>query len=97
MGPTQVRQVCAAPATVRRSDPSCRLSIGDKYPKQASPRDLTPPSKPLISYMCVYQGNEGVDVKEGCQHTLIENNDISMQRDENAGGMLAAWCSSVSR
>lgn len=47
--------------------------------------------------MCVYQGNEGVDVKEGCQHTLIENNDISMQRDENAGGMLAAWCSSVSR
>ncbi|CAM9195519.1 unnamed protein product, partial [Laminaria digitata] len=35
----------------------------------------------------VTNGNEGVDVKEGCQHTFIENNDISMQRDENSGGV----------
>eukprot|EP00904_Undaria_pinnatifida_P010506 jgi/Undpi1/6586/HiC_scaffold_20.g09065.m1 len=32
-------------------------------------------------------GNEGVDVKEGSLDTLIENNNISMQRDENAGGI----------
>eukprot|EP00904_Undaria_pinnatifida_P010505 jgi/Undpi1/6585/HiC_scaffold_20.g09064.m1 len=32
-------------------------------------------------------GNEGVDVKEGCLDTVIENNNISMQRDENAGGI----------
>lgn len=44
----------------------------------------------FISFIGVCQGNEGVDVKEGCKHTIIENNDISMQRDENAGGTLAA-------
>lgn len=36
------------------------------------------------------QGNEGVDVKEGSLNTVIENNKISMQRDENAGGKLSA-------
>ena len=64
---------------------------------QGCPRTSTPASEPHIVFIGVYQGNEGVDVKEGCQHTLIENNDISMQRDENAGGMLAACCSSVRR
>lgn len=29
-------------------------------------------------------------MKEGCLETIIEDNDISMQHDENAGGMLAA-------
>lgn len=41
--------------------------------------------------MLVYfdQGNEGIDVKEGCLDTHIENNTISMQFDEDAGGTLA--------
>lgn len=29
-------------------------------------------------------------MKEGCLETIIEDNDIFMQHDENAGGMLAA-------
>eukprot|EP00904_Undaria_pinnatifida_P010507 jgi/Undpi1/6587/HiC_scaffold_20.g09066.m1 len=35
----------------------------------------------------ITNGNEGVDVKEGSLNTVIENNAISMQRDENAGGI----------
>ena len=42
--------------------------------------------------MCTNQGNEGVDVKEGCMGTVIENNEISMQHDANSGGMLATRC-----
>ena len=38
----------------------------------------------------VDQGNEGIDVKEGCLRTSIEGNIISMQHDENAGGKLVA-------
>eukprot|EP00904_Undaria_pinnatifida_P004130 jgi/Undpi1/13718/HiC_scaffold_9.g03371.m1 len=32
-------------------------------------------------------GNEGVDVKEGCLDTIIENNEISMQNDPESGGI----------
>jgi len=32
------------------------------------------------------QGNEGIDVKEGSSHCLIENNEVHMQKDEDSGG-----------
>lgn len=37
----------------------------------------------------VGQGNEGVDVKEGCLGTIIENNEIIMQLGEDEGGVFA--------
>lgn len=33
------------------------------------------------------QGNEGVDVKEGSEGTIIEYNKIYLQLDTNSGGM----------
>ena len=36
-----------------------------------------------------YQGNEGVEVKEGSVDNIIEGNKIYTQRDPNSGGMLA--------
>ena len=43
------------------------------------------------------QANEGADVEEGCLETIIKKNYISMQHDNNSGGMLGAgsWCCSV--
>ncbi|CAM9776684.1 unnamed protein product, partial [Laminaria digitata] len=35
----------------------------------------------------VTHGNEGVEVKEGCLDTIIRDNRISMQRDDDGGGM----------
>ena len=49
-----------------------------------------PASELYICFVGADQGNEGVDVKEGSLNTVIENNAISMQRDENAGGKLPA-------
>lgn len=34
----------------------------------------------------IAQGNEGVDVKEGSENTVIEYNEIYLQLDHNSGG-----------
>ena len=60
-------------------------------PSSVPPISLIGVYAALYTNKCVDQGNEGVDVKEGCLDTVIENNNISMQHDENAGGMLAAY------
>lgn len=39
----------------------------------------------------MYQGNEGVEVKEGSIDNIIEDNNIYMQKDSESGGALCRY------
>ena len=60
-----------------------------KSARASPPRPLSEPPVPLLR---LKQGNEGVDVKEGCLDTVIEYNNIAMQNDPHSAGLAFAYC-----
>lgn len=82
------------PSSPRNNQPKFATRI---RARGAGMRMLQPPfeSEPPVCGIVACQGNEGIDVKEGCLNTRIENNYISLQHDDDAGGMFPAlrYCS----
>lgn len=48
-----------------------------------------------LAFRVLCQGNEGVQVKEGTVGTLIENNEIYMQLDDDSGGTVLITTTAV--